>query len=159
MPKIVTKTLGIYDILQAIDPEIVKLREDIEQFKKEFYVKLTTNFIDRWEADFSLPYDSLLTLAERRQRVLNKLARKKTLNWENLKLLIKSNLPPNTQFYISNHAARFSFSIYVNSDNLAQIEQMKNAVRQAKPAYLIFEVLQTDYARRCGTFNCGTEPL
>lgn len=156
LPKIVTEALGIRDVLLAIDPEIIKLRADIEEFKKEFYVKTTTNYIERWEKDFSLPYDASLSLADRRQRVLNKLARKKTLNWQNLRLLIKNNLAQNTQFYISNNAAGFHFRIIVQTNDYSQMEK---AVRAAKPAYLTFDILVTDYARRCGTFNSGTEPL
>lgn len=156
LPKIVTNTLGIDDVLLAIDPEIIKLRHDVREFVKELYVKTTTNLIDRWERDFSLPFDASLSLEERRQRVLNKLARKKTLTWENLKLLIKNNLAENVQFYVSNDSPHYAFNIIVATDNFSQMEK---AVRQAKPAYLTFSVLVTDIVRRCGTFYGGTEPL
>lgn len=88
LPKIITDIDGIKDILLAIDPEIQLLRDDLSNLLKELYVKTTENFITRWEKDFALSYDSSLTLTQRRQRILNKLARKKTLNWENLRLLI-----------------------------------------------------------------------
>lgn len=156
LPKVVTDILGIKDVLLAIEPEIIQLREDISDLIKELYVKTTEDFITRWEKDFSLKYDASLTLAQRRQRILNKLARKKPLTWDNLKLLIKNNLAENVQFYLSNDSANYHFRIIVATDDYSEMEK---AVKQAKPAYLTFDILVTDIVRRCGTFNCGTSPL
>jgi hypothetical protein len=36
---------------------------------------------------------------------------------------------------------------------------MEKAVKTAKPAYITFDIIVTDLVRRCGTFNCGTNPL
>lgn len=155
LPKHVTNTLGIKDVLLAIDPEIQLIRDDISDLIKELYVKTTEDFITRWEEDFGLSYDASLTLQQRRQRVLNKLARKKTLTWENLKLLVKNNID-NPQFYIINDSANYHFRIIVQTDNISQLEK---ALKEAKPAYLTFDIVVTEYFRRCGTFNCGTEPL
>lgn len=156
LPKVVTDVLGIKDVLLAIEPEIIQLRQDISDLIKELYVKTTEDFITRWEKDFSLKYDGSLTLEQRRQRILNKLARKRPLTWNNLRLLIKNNLAENVQFYLSNDSANYHFRIIVASDDYAEMEK---AVRQAKPAYLTFDILVTDIVRRCGTFNCGTNPL
>ena len=156
LPKIVTDVLGIDDVLLAIDPEIIQLRYDISELLKELYVKTTDKFITRWEKDFSLPYNASLTLQQRRQRVLNKLARKKTLTWENLRLLIRNNLAANTQFYLSNNSGNYSFRIFVTTNDYSE---MQNAVKQAKPAYLTFDIIVTDLIRRCGTFYAGTNPL
>jgi len=156
LPKSVTDVIGIKDVLLAIDPEIILLREDISQLKKELYVKTTDKFITRWEKDFSLSYDSSLSLQQRRQRILNKLARKKTLNWTNLRLLIKNNLAINSQIYLINDSGNYHFRIIIQDPDY---EQMKKAVMQAKPAYITFDIVVSQYFRRCGTFNCGTEPL
>lgn len=156
LPKVVTNVLGIKDVLLAIEPEIIQLREDISDLIKELYVKTTENFITRWEKDFSLKYDASLTLEQRRQRILNKLARKRPLTWNNLRLLIKNNLAENVQFYLSNDSANYHFRIIVATSDYSEMEK---AVRQAKPAYLTFDILVTDIIRRCGTFNCGTNPL
>lgn len=156
LPKSVTDIIGIKDVLLAIDPEIILLRDDISQLKKELYVKTTDKFISRWEKDFSLSYDSSLTLQQRRQRILNKLARKKTLNWKNLRLLIKNNiLKP--QFYIMNDSKNYYFKIFLEEKDIAPLY---NALKKAKPAYLTFDLIVTEFFKRyCGTFNCGTEPL
>ena len=156
LPKVVTNVLGIKDVLLAIEPEIIQLREDISDLIKELYVKTTEDFITRWEKDFSLKYDASLTLEQRRQRILNKLARKRPLTWQNLRLLIKNNLAENVQFYLSNDSANYHFRIIVETNDYSEMEK---AVRQAKPAYLTFDILVTDIVRRCGTFNCGTNPL
>lgn len=155
LPKEVTNVIGIKDVLLAIDPEIMLIRNDISQLKKELYVKSTEKFITRWEKDFSLSYDSSLTLQQRRQRILNKLARKKTLNWKNLRLLIQNNLEK-PQIYIINDSGNYHFRIIVQDPNYQQMEQ---AVKVAKPAYITFDIVVTEYFRRCNTFNCGTEPL
>lgn len=156
LPKFVTDIDAIRDILLAIEPEILLLRENISDLIKELYVKMTKNLITRWEKDFSLSYDSSLTLQERKQRILNKLARKKTLNWTNLRLLIKNNLAENTQFYLVNDSGNYHFRILVQTEDYLQMEK---AVMQAKPAYITFDIIVTEYFRRCGTFNCGTNPL
>lgn len=155
LPKISTDVIGIKDILLAIDPEIQLLRDDISQLKKELYVKTTEHYITRWEKDFGLSYDSALSLQQRRQRILNKLARKKTLTWKNLGILIQNNID-HPQFYISNHSGEYRFTIMVQTEHTSEL---KKAVTEAKPAYLTFEIIVTQYFRRCGTFNSGSEPL
>ena len=156
LPKIVTDVDGIRDILLAIEPELIQLRTDISDMLKELYVKTTDNFITKWELDFGLKYDASLSLEQRRQRILNKLARKKTLTWENLRLLIRNNLAENVQFYLSNDSANYHFKIIVASSDYAEMEK---AVMTAKPAYITFDIIATDIVRRCGTFNSGTNPL
>jgi len=156
LPKVVTNAIGIKDVLLAIEPELIQLREDISDLIKELYVRTTEDLITRWELDFGLKYDASLTLSQRRQRVLNKLARKKTLTWDNLRLLIKNNLAENVQFYLNNDSANYHFRIIVATDDYSGMQQ---AVTTAKPAYITFDILVTDMVRRCGTFNCGTEPL
>lgn len=156
LPKVVTKAIGIKDVLLAIEPELIQLRTDISDLIKELYVRTTEDLIARWELDFGLKYDASLSLSQRRQRILNKLARKKTLTWDNLRLLIKNNLAENVQFYLSNDSANYHFKIIVATDDYSEMQQ---AVKTAKPAYLTFDILVTDMVRRCGTFNCGTNPL
>jgi len=156
LPKVVTDVDGIRDILLALDPEIVLLREDITQLIKELYISTTEKYIDRWEKDFSLSFDSSLTLEQRRQRIKNKLARKKTLNWENLRLLIKNNIVK-PRFYIVNESQNYHFKIFLEEENCSELNK---AIKQAKPAYLTFDLIVTEFfTRYCGTFNCGTEPI
>ena len=156
LPKVVTDVDGIRDVLLAIEPEIIQLRTDISDLLKELYVKTTEDFITRWELDFGLKYDASLSLEQRRQRILNKLARKKTLTWENLRLLVKNNLAENVQFYLSNDSANYHFRIIVATNDYSE---MQKAVMTAKPAYITFDIIVTDLVRRCGTFYCGTDPL
>ena len=146
---------GLKEIMLAIDPEIQLVRNDISQLIKELYIKTTEDFIKRWEDDFSLSYDSSLSLQQRRQRILNKLARKKTLTWKNLELLIKNNID-HPQFYLSNNSSNYHFTIIVQTQNY---QEMEKAVRQAKPAYITFNIIVTEYFRRCGSFNCGADAL
>jgi hypothetical protein len=156
LPKVVTDIDGIRDVLLAIEPEIIQLRSDVSDLLKELYVKTTEAFIRRWEQDFGLSYDASLSLEQRRQRILNKLARKKVLNWGNLRLLVKNNLAENTQFYIVNQASEYHFRILVVDADFTQLYQ---AIDEAKPAYLTFDINLTDLFRRCGTFYSGTNPL
>lgn len=151
-----TEADGIKDILLALDPEVVLLRDDISQLKKELYIKTTEKYISLWENDFSLPYNASLTLQQRRQRVLNKLARKKTLNWENLRLLIKNNIVK-PQFYISNDSKNYYFKVLLEETN---IDELHEAISKAKPAFLTFDLIVTEFfTRYCGTFACGAEPI
>ena len=157
LPKIVTNITGINDVLLAIDPEVVLLRTDLSNLLKELYIKTTNKLIDKWEKDFSLKYDASLTLAQRRQRILNKLARKKTLTWVNLRALIKSNIGETTQFYISNDSANYFFRIYVATEDTSGLQ---SAIQQAKPAYLTFEIVVSEFFNKyCGTFYCNMNPI
>jgi hypothetical protein len=155
LPAKVTNIKGIRDILLAIDPEVILLRDDISQLKKEMFVSTAEKLLDLWEQDFGLTFNSSLTIQQRRQRILNKLARKKTLTWVNLRNLIKNNLTIK-QIYIINDSENYHYRILVQDPNYHQMEQ---AVETANPAYLTFDIVLTEYARRTGTFNSGTEPL
>ena len=157
LPKKVTDINGISDVLLAIEPEIIQLRTDISDFMKELYIKTTEDFITRWERDFSIKYDSALTLQQRRQQILTRLATKKTLTWDNLKALVKSNISETAKFYIANDSANYFFRIYVDTEDTADLDK---AIKRAKPAYLTFEIDITQFFNRyCGTFNCNMSVL
>lgn len=157
LPIKVTNIDGIRDVLLAIEPEIIQLRTDISNFLKELYIKTTEAFITRWERDFSIKYDSSLTLQQRRQQILNRLQNKKTLTWENLKKLIKSNISETARFYIVNDSANYRFKIMVDTDDTADLD---NAIKKAKPAYLLYDIDVTEFFNRyCGTFNCNMSVL
>lgn len=157
LPKVVTDIDGINDVLLAIDPEIIQLRTDLTNLIKELYIRTTEELITRWENDFSLKYDASLTLAQRRQRILNKLVRKRPLTWANLRTLIKSNIGEYTQFYISNDASNYFFRIYVATENIFGLQ---DAIKQAKPAYLTFEIVVSEFFNKyCGTFYCNMNPI
>lgn len=155
LPKVITDIDGIKDILLAIDPEIELLRKDISDTIKELYANTADKYLSLWEQDFSLSFDSSLSLQERRQRILNKIARKKTLNWQNLGLLIKNNTTK-PQYYIINDSANYHFRILLQDSDFAQLDK---ALRVAKPAYLTFDIIVTEYFKRTGTFNSGASPL
>lgn len=155
LPQKVTKINGIRDILLAIDPEVILLRDDISQLKKEMFVNTTEKLIDLWEKDFSLSFNSSLTLQQRRQRILNKLARKKTLTWTNLRNLVKNNLTVK-QIYIVNNSKNYHFRLIIQDPNYKQMEE---AVETAKPAFITFDIVVSEYFRRTGTFNSGTSPI
>lgn len=155
LPKIVTDIDGIKDVLLAIDPEIQQIREDISEIQRNLYAHTADKYIKMWEDDFSLPYDASLTLAQRQSRILEKMARKKSLTWTNLGLLIRRNIV-NPQYYIVNNAGEYHFRIIIQDKDYTLLE---NAIRTAKPAILTFDIIVTEYFRRCGTFNCGTEPV
>lgn len=152
LPKIVTDVEGIKDVLLAIDPEIQLIRDDISVILKNLYVHSADKYIKMWEDDFSLPYDSSLTVAQRRNRVLEKMARKKALTWTNLGILIRRNII-NPQYYIVNDSENYHFRIIIQDKDYDLLE---NAIKKAKPAHLTFDIIVTEYFRRCGTFNCGT---
>ena len=100
--------------------------------------------------------DNFQNLISLRQRIKNKLARKKTLNWQNLRLLIKNNIVK-PRFYIVNDSANYHFKIFLEENNIGELNR---AIEQAKPAFLTFDLIVTEFfTRYCGTFYCGTEPL
>jgi len=70
-------------------------------------------------------------------------------------MLIQNNLEK-PQIYIINDSGNYHFRIIVQDPNF---QQMEKAVKIAKPAYITFDIIVTEYFRRCGTFNCGRDPL
>lgn len=155
LPKIVTKCEGIYDVLQAIDPEVIKLRKDLDDLQKELYIKTTDKLIDLWEKDFGIKYDSSLTLQQRREQIIDKLLQKQLLTWDNLKAVVK-RFVGDSQVYFINDPAHFKFIIMLYENDNPDLDA---TIRRLKPAYLTFEIQITGYYKRCGTFNCGTNPL
>ena len=155
LPKIVTDIDSIKDILLAIDPEVQQIREDINEIQRNLYAHTADKYIKMWEDDFSLPFDGSLTLAQRRSRILEKMARKKSLTWANLGLLIRRNIV-NPQYYIVNNAGKYHFRIIIQDKDFTLLQ---SAIKSAKPAPLTFDIIVTEYFRRCGTFNCGVEPV
>lgn len=155
LPKFITDIGQINEILLAIDPEIQLQRDDLTQLEKEIYIKLTENAILRWEADFGLPYDSTLTLQQRRDVVLNKIQIKRIFNAENRINLIKENVTK-PQFYIIDDSDSYHFRIIVQDTDFSRVSK---AMDIAIPAYLTYDIIVTEYFKRCGTFRTGTNPI
>lgn len=155
LPKDITKIDGIDDVLLAIDPEITLLRNDLNNLQKELYVKTTDALISRWEQDFGIPFNSSLTLQQRRDAIIDKMGRKATLTWANLNTLIRRYVI-NPQFYIVNNSGEYHFRVIIQDNEYSALQK---ALKTAKPAYITFDIVVTGYMRRCGTFNCGTEPV
>lgn len=49
LPKVVTEIDGIRDVLDAISPEIERIKAKIEQSLKELFVETTEECIRNWE--------------------------------------------------------------------------------------------------------------
>ncbi len=153
LPKFIAEEKYIKEVLEAIEPEIDKIKIEISKMLLECCVSTCSDYgLKKFEKDFSIRYDANLTIEERRRNVINKMLAKKRLTKEGLNDFIKRNLN-NGQFYVSNEAEQYSFKVRIINENLK--EELYQALYKARPAHLVFDVDIVSYERRCGTFNCN----
>ena len=156
IPEFIANEPQISDDLEAIQPELTSLRQECEDIEKQLYAITTDTAMGRWEKDYSLPVDLSLNLEQRRQRLLRKIRRGRILNKAGLKAFIKANL--NTpRFAVRNYPSQYKFTVYI--EDMASRDRLWNALYYARPAHLIFDIIEFVDVRRCGTFYCDTNPL
>lgn len=157
LPQFVAEEKYTKEVLEAIEPEINKIKARLTEMLLECCISTCTEEgIKRFEEDYSIKFDASLTIDERRRQVINKMLAKKRLTEDGLANFIKRNID-NGQYYITNMAEKYSFKVRVVNDTY--IEQLYKALYSARPAHLVFSVDLTSYERRCGTFNCNQDVL
>jgi len=157
LPQFIAEEKYTKEVLDAIQPEIDNLKLRLSNLLLECCVTTCTEYgIKRFEEDYSIVYNAELSLDERKRQVINKMLNKKILTFDELAELVKRNIEGG-QFYISNMAEKYSFSIMITDENYKA--ELFEAIRAIRPAHLKFDIKIVKYERRCNTFYCGTEPL
>ena len=153
LPQFVAEEKYTSEILDAIEPEIENLKLKLSQILLECSISTcSTEGIKRFENDYGIPYLPSLNADIRRKNVINKMLAKKRLTETELISFIKRNID-NSQFYISNEAEKYQFTVYLVDENYK--EKLYEALFNARPAHLIFNIKITSYEKRCNTFNCN----
>ncbi|MCD8024517.1 MAG: YmfQ family protein [Candidatus Gastranaerophilales bacterium] len=141
------------EILNAIEPEIENLKLRLAKILLECCVTTASyDGVSRFEKDYALSYTADFTLEDRKRQIINKMLAGKCLTREEFANFVKRNVDE-TQFYISNSADEYKFEIMLADDSYK--EELYNALSEARPAHLIFNITLVSYERRCGTFNCS----
>ncbi len=153
LPSFIAQEKYTEEILEAIEPEIDKMRKKLSDIILECCVTTCSEIgIKRFEADYSIKYNANLSLDERKKQVLNKMMSKRKLNRYELVRFIKRNID-NSQFYISNMAERYKFTVMLTDEYYE--DKLYRALFYARPANLVFNITLVSYEKRCGTFRCS----
>lgn len=171
IPRFVYEIKQIKDIIDAIQPELDQLHEELRQMEYDVHIT-TTSIISRFEVLYGIVPDDSKTLEERVAVILNKRNLKLPLTWDRLNGMIKSN-------YGDSYEILYDWSKYILEilclDNTIRVDYLMAAIEQAKPAHIAFlcvlmldstdvilddkTIIISNLVRRCGTFNGGTDPL
>ncbi len=153
LPQFIAEEKYTSEILDAIQPEIENIKLKLSQILLECSISTcSVNGVERFEKDYGIPYNSNLSLDERRKNVINKMLAKNRLTEEELINFIKRNVD-GSQFYISNEAEKYQFTVYLIDKTYE--EKLYQALFKARPSHLVFNIKLTKYEKRCNTFNCG----
>lgn len=161
----------VKDIIDAIQPEIDRINEELDEMKSDVHIT-TTSVIERFERDYGIIPDDAKSLEDRILAVINKKNIKNKLTEEQLNILIKRNYQSD-KYNIVWDFPDYIFNIILQDDK--PINNLIPALQRAKPAHLAFfislligrlqinikgtSIIVSNLIRRCGTFNCGVEPL
>lgn len=153
LPQFVAEEKYTKEVLEAIEPEIDKIKMKLNAIMLECCINTCgIDGIKRFEKDYDITYNAVLTIEERRRQVINKMLSKKRLTKAGLADFIKRNIN-NSQYYISNMAEDYAFKVRIVEEKYT--EELFNALFKARPANLVFNIEIVNYKQRCKTFNCG----
>lgn len=171
IPNFVYNVKQIKDIIDAIQPELDRLHEELRQMQYDVHIT-TTSIISRFEVLYGIVPDDSKSLDERVAVILNKRNLKLPFTWDRLNGLVKSN-------YGDNYEILYDWSNYVLEilcfDNTIRVDYLMAAIEKAKPAHISFlcvllldstdiiiedqTIIISNLVRRSGTFYGGTDPL
>lgn len=161
----------VKDIIDAIQPEIDRINAELDKMKSDVHIT-TTSVIERFERDYGIVPDISKSLEDRVLAILNLKNIKNTFTDEQLRALVSRNYKSD-KFQVIFDYPNYSFNILLQDDK--PINNLIPALQRAKPAHLAFfislligrlqinikgtSIIVSNLIRRCGTFNCGVEPL
>ena len=161
----------VKDIIDAIQPEIDRINEELDKMKSDVHIT-TTSVIERFERDYGIVPDISKSLEDRILALLNLKNIKNTFTDEQLRALVSRNYKSD-KFQVIFDYPDYSFNILLQDDK--PINNLLPALEKAKPAHLAFllslligclkitikgtSIIISNLIRRCGTFNCGVDPL
>lgn len=159
------------DIIDAIQPEIDRINQEVDDMSLDIHI-LTTRVIERFELDYGIAPDSSKSIDDRIAAIINKKNIKNVLTEKQMDFLVKRNYKSD-KFEVVYNNGEYEFNIILRDDK--PINDLVPVVNRAKPAHLAFllslliadlkvkiksnTIIISDLVRRCGTFNCGVNPL
>lgn len=153
LPQFVVEEKYTSEILDAIEPEIDNIKLKLSQIILECSISTCSiDGIKRFEQDYGIAYNPGLGVDVRRKNIINKMLAKKRLTEDELINFIKRNID-GSQFYISNEAEQYQFTVYLIDENYKQ--KLYQALFNVRPCHLVFNIKLTSYEKRCNTFNCN----
>ena len=133
--------LEIAQLFTAEQPELDRMKAELTEIIKQFYIKTATYSLDQWEDDFGIERNTALTLMQRRARVLAKLNSNPPATVKMLENMVLQVLSANVVTIVE-HPPEYHFDIYVNTDYLVETFAIADeAVYLARPAHLSYKFI------------------
>lgn len=141
VPKFIAEMTELAELFGAEQPELDRMADTLDEILRQFYIKTATYSLERWELDFGIKKNPLLTEEQRRGRILAKLNTVAPASVKMLENLVLQTLDANWVKIIEN-PPDYSFSIYVDKEYLIDLGIADEAVYYARPAHLAYKFIQ-----------------
>lgn len=141
VPKFVSQMQEMAELFHAEQPELDRMKSDLEDIVKQFYAKTATFSLGRWEKDLGLSADSSLTTEQRRARIIAKMNMRTPATVKMLENLVLQILDADRVF-IKEYPSDYSFVVYVEKEYLIELGIAEDAVYYARPAHLDYRFIQ-----------------
>ncbi len=141
VPIFVAQMSEMAELFHAEQPELDRIKKDLEDIVKQFYAKTATYSLKRWEEDFGLQPHPSLSEEQRRARVIAKMNTRTPATVKMLENLVLQTLDADAVF-IREYPSDYSFAIYVEREYLIELGAAEEAVYYARPAHLDYRFIQ-----------------
>lgn len=141
VPGFVARMLEMAELFEAEQPELDHMRAVLLDIVNQFYIKTATYSLSKWEKELGVTCTPTMTIAQRRGQLLAKLNTRSPASVEMLENLVQQVLGAE-KVTIVEHYSDYSFSIYVNTQYIAQnLGIADKAVYEARPAHLSYRFI------------------
>ena len=141
VPGFVARMQEMAELFHAEQPELDRMKNDLEDIVKQFYAKTATFSLERWERDFGLAADPSLGTGQRRARIIAKMNARTPATVRMLENLVLQTLDADRVF-IKEYPSDYSFAVYVEKEYLIDLGIAEEAVYYARPAHLDYRFIQ-----------------
>ena len=132
-------------LFQAIGEQLDDMNAWVEEFVLQVVPQTATWGLDYWEAEYGLAYDPDMSIEKRRERVISKRRDRSQINPHRL-AQIASVASANAEVEIEENTGKNKFTVLISAiPNETTMQAVKEAIRRAKPAHLIFDTQYMQY--------------
>lgn len=140
-PQFMLDNPDIKELLEVEQIELDRFADYIELIRQQVYISEASLFLDRYEKMFNLEVNTALSDKERIGRLLAKFNTRANATIDSIKnvvTLVSGNECDITEFY---DQYAFSIDIKRNSNEIINLEDIRQAVEVIKPAHLAFQMM------------------
>lgn len=151
LPPFLRNMEQIADILQAIEPELTLIRNEIARQMRELNITTSTTLLPRHERIFAVPVNPKTQIEDRRARLVARLLGQGTTTLEVLIAVIRGYYDGDVGIIEHPHEARFVIELSGPLQMPVDWPNMTAAIEELKPAHLAYD--------HSFTYQTGTLPI